>query len=69
MPTNFKKSPSNFTKIKLYLNHFSDNLMKPPQTYITAIYLSHPVRQFDDIFVDLGNFMIINAQSMHISQS
>jgi hypothetical protein len=31
MSVNFRKSPSNFIKIKLYSNHCSDNLMKPPQ--------------------------------------
>jgi hypothetical protein len=51
LPISKKNHPQTFIKIKLYLNHGSDNLMKPPQTLHNCYYLSH-LSQFDDIFVD-----------------
>jgi hypothetical protein len=54
MTVNFRKSPSNFVKIKLYSNHCSDNLMKPPQDLYNYHLFKSPLGQFDVISLDRG---------------
>jgi hypothetical protein len=67
MTVNFEKSPSNFIKIKLYSNHCSDNLMKPPQTLNIYHLFKPPLGQFDVISLDRGTKFYDNQLTIHAS--
>jgi hypothetical protein len=67
MTVNFRKSLSNFIKIKSYSNHCSDNLMKPPQALRNYHLFKPPLGQFDVISLNRGTKFYDYQLTIHAS--
>jgi hypothetical protein len=65
MTVNFRKSPSNFIKIKLYSIYCSDNLMKPPQALHNYHLFKPPLGQFNVISLDRVTKFYNNQLTIH----